>query len=107
MNPKITEMTTDQTIPLGDEVSASWVSSDMCAEASKPVSVYCALSRPTRATYSGMPRNRRPKPWLASKPVLLTVVEKTVPTLVVVCWLSRTQTMTISDTPTTCHQTDT
>ncbi len=34
MNPKITEMTTDQTMPRGAAISASWVSSDMCADAS-------------------------------------------------------------------------
>ena len=34
MNPKITETTTENTIPLGADVRASCVSSDMWAEAS-------------------------------------------------------------------------
>ena len=34
MHPKITEMTTENTMPRGAAVSAPWVSSDMCAEAS-------------------------------------------------------------------------
>ena len=33
-------------IPRGAAVAASWVSSDMWAEASYPVNVYCAFSRP-------------------------------------------------------------
>ena len=48
--PAITEMITDQMIPLGADVAAEWVSSDMCAEASNPVRVYCALSRPMSMT---------------------------------------------------------
>ena len=50
MKPKITDTTTENTMPRGADVSASWVSSDMCADASYPVSVYCALSRPISAT---------------------------------------------------------
>ena len=62
MNPKITDTTTENTMPRGADVSASWVSSDMCADASYPVSVYCAFRSPIRATYSGIPRTRGPGP---------------------------------------------
>ena len=34
MKPMITDTTTEKTIPRGADVDASWVSSDMCAEAS-------------------------------------------------------------------------
>ena len=53
-----------------------------------------------------MPRNSRPKLWLPSKPVLLTVVEKTVPTDGRRVLVEETQTTTMTDTPTMCHQTD-
>ena len=50
MKPAITEMMTDQMMPFGAARSASWVSSDMWAEASCPVSVYWAFSNPIRMT---------------------------------------------------------
>ena len=45
-----TETTTDITRPRGAARAASCVSSATCAEASYPVKVYCAISRPTRKT---------------------------------------------------------
>ena len=39
-------------------------------------------------------------------PVLLTVLVNTVPRSVLGFWLSRTQTMTMTATPTTCHHTE-
>ncbi len=48
--PKITETTTDMYIPTAAERDAVRVSSAMCAEASNPVIVYCAMSRPVRKT---------------------------------------------------------
>ena len=50
MKPKITDTTTENTMPRGAAVSAPWVSSDMWADASYPVRVYCAFRRPIRAT---------------------------------------------------------
>ena len=50
MKPKITDTTTENTMPRGAEVSASCVSSDMWADASYPVRVYCALRSPINAT---------------------------------------------------------
>ena len=47
-------------IPFGADRWASCVSSDMWAEASKPVSVYCAFNRPMRPTYSGIPKRSGP-----------------------------------------------
>src|SRR5262249_21676942 len=46
MKPKITEATTDMYIPTAAMREACCVSSAMCAEASKPVIVYCDISRP-------------------------------------------------------------
>src|SRR5262245_48557381 len=57
IHPKITDTTTDFQIPFGPETSASWVSSVMCADASYPVSVYCASSMPIRKTYSVVEKN--------------------------------------------------
>ena len=41
----------DITMPRGPAVAASRVSSVMCAEASYPVKVYCAMSSPTGRMY--------------------------------------------------------
>ena len=46
MKPKTTETTTDMTMPSAAPRAAPFVSSLRCAEASKPVIVYCAISRP-------------------------------------------------------------
>ena len=51
MNPKMTETTTDMYMPTAAIREAWFVSSAMCAEASKPVIVYCAISRPVANTY--------------------------------------------------------
>lgn len=59
--PAIHEVQMDCTIPLGFTVDASCVSSVMWAEASYPVKVYWAISRPSRTTYTPLPQ-----------PVLLT-----------------------------------
>ena len=50
MKPKITETTTDMTMPQAAPREACFVSSLMCAEASYPVIVYWAISRPVRNT---------------------------------------------------------
>ena len=46
--PKTTETTTDMYMPTAAIREALWVSSAMCADASKPVIVYCDISRPSR-----------------------------------------------------------
>jgi hypothetical protein len=48
--PKITDTTTDMTMPQAAPSCALRVSSLMCADASYPVIVYCAISRPVRKT---------------------------------------------------------
>ena len=50
MKPKTTDATTDMYIPTAAERDAWCVSSAMCADASKPVIVYWAISRPVRNT---------------------------------------------------------
>ncbi len=76
MKPKTTEATTDMYMPTAAERDASCVSSAMCAEASKPVIVYWAMSRPVRNTYQ---KTMLPKPVAPSppQPVALTVSVKT------------------------------
>ncbi len=55
-----------------------------------------------------MPKIRKPgNDWFGSALVLLTAVVNTVPRSVRVCWLRITQTITMTVTPTMCHQTDT
>src|SRR4026209_376366 len=51
MKPKKTEATTDIYIPTAANREALCVSSAVCADASKPVIVYWAISRPVRNTY--------------------------------------------------------
>src|SRR5262245_21544916 len=46
IKPKITQATTDMYMPTAAIREACWVSSAMCAEASKPVIVYCDIRRP-------------------------------------------------------------
>ena len=48
--PKITDTTTDMTMPHAAARDACRVSSLMCADASYPVIVYCAIRRPVRNT---------------------------------------------------------
>ena len=50
IQPATIETTIDITMPRGPAVAADLVSSVMWAEASNPVSVYCASSRPISAT---------------------------------------------------------
>ena len=50
MNPKKTDATTDMYMPTAAARDASRVSSATCADASKPVIVYWAISRPVRNT---------------------------------------------------------
>jgi hypothetical protein len=50
MKPKKTDATTDMYMPTAALREACRVSSAMCAEASKPVIVYCAIRRPVRKT---------------------------------------------------------
>ena len=45
--PAMSEIRIDMTMPRGPLRAALWVSSVMCAEASYPVKVYWAISRPT------------------------------------------------------------
>ena len=68
MKPKITEATTDMYMPTAADREAWCVSSATCADASKPVIVYWAISRPVRKTYQKtrcrtcLERTRRPSP---------------------------------------------
>src|SRR6185436_11263921 len=73
--PKITDTTTDMYIPTAAIREAVRVSSAMCAEASKPVIVYCDISRPSPNTNQN---TIAPKP-LPEKPELLIVSPKTYP----------------------------
>src|SRR5258705_1619680 len=50
MNPNTTETTTDMMMPSAAPRAAPLVSSLRCAEASKPVIVYCAISSPIPKT---------------------------------------------------------
>ena len=48
--PAISDTTIDITMPRGPLRAALWVSSVMCADASYPVNVYWASSRPSSST---------------------------------------------------------
>jgi hypothetical protein len=50
IHPATSDTTMELTMPLGAARSALCVSSDMCAEASYPVKVYCAMRRPSMKT---------------------------------------------------------
>jgi hypothetical protein len=72
--PKITETTTDVHIPVAAIREALLVSSAVCADASKPVIVYCGRSMPRPSTS----RNASPNEVVPSpKPELLTVFVNT------------------------------
>src|SRR5512134_2345133 len=77
IQPKITEATTDMYIPTAAVREAWCVSSAVCAEASKPVIVYCAISRPVAKTYqnSGLEKLMSVLP----KPDAFTVSPNTYP----------------------------
>lgn len=49
-NPAIQDVQMDCTMPRGPATAASWVSSVIWADASYPVKVYCAISRPIITT---------------------------------------------------------
>src|SRR6478735_5867126 len=71
--PKATDTTTDMYMPTAAIREAWCVSSDMWAEASKPVIVYCDISSPSPNTYQ---KTMLPKPD-PEKPELLIVSVKT------------------------------
>src|SRR5262245_52615699 len=73
-HPKITETTTEVHIPTAAKRDALCVSSAVCADASKPVIVYCGRSMPSPSTS----RNARPN-WVvpSPKPELFTVCVNT------------------------------
>ena len=73
MNPKITDMTTDITTPHAAVREARRVSSLMCADASYPVYVYCAISRPRPKTNQKTGAEK----FVPLKPELLIVCAKT------------------------------
>src|SRR4051795_4369657 len=75
IQPKTTDTTTDMYMPTAAMRDACAVSSAMCAEASKPVIVYCDISRPWPKTYQNM---KTPK-FVPEKPELLIVCPKTYP----------------------------
>ena len=64
MKPKMTETTTDMTMPSAAPRAAPFVSSLRCAEASKPVIVYWAISSPMPNTNQkiGFPKLLPEKP---------------------------------------------
>src|SRR5437764_10094153 len=99
MNPKITDMTTDITTPHAAVREARRVSSLMCADASYPVYVYCAISRPIPKTNQ---KAALVKLW-PLKPDAFSVFVKTNDAD---WWWSGTmiKTSTITATPTMCHQ---
>src|SRR5687768_13338373 len=69
IQPKITETTTEVHMPTAAPRDALFVSSAVCAEASKPVIVYCGSSMPSPSTS----RNASPNEVVPSpKPELLT-----------------------------------
>src|SRR5439155_25037684 len=98
IQPKTTETTTDMYMPTAAIRDACAVSSAMCADASKPVIVYCDISRPCPKTYQNM---KTPKLW-PPKPELLIVCPKTYPSD---WWWSGTtiRTSTMNATPTMCQ----
>src|SRR5262249_15218396 len=102
--PKMTETTTDMYIPTAAIRDAWWVSSAMCAEASKPVIVYCDISSPR-------PKTSQKTAWLKPVtllpyPVAFTVWPKTYPAD---WWWSGTtiSTITITATPAMCQYAET
>src|SRR5687768_6623816 len=100
MKPKITETTTDMYMPTAAIRDALCVSSAMCADASKPVIVYCAINRPVANTYqnTGLPKLMSALP----KPDAFTVSPNTYPSD---WWLSgtRSSTPTMKRTPAMCQ----
>ena len=56
----MSEMTMDQTMPRGPDIAALCVSSVICADASYPVKVYCAMRSPVRNTKIDAPAKLNP-----------------------------------------------
>src|SRR5262245_16693433 len=99
IQPKITETTTEVHIPVAAIREALLVSSAVCADASKPVIVYCGSSMPSPSTS----RNASPNEVVPSpKPELLIVFVNTYESD---WWLSGTmiRIATITTTPAMCH----
>jgi hypothetical protein len=61
---------TELTTPMGALQEAFRVSSERCADASKPVSVYCDMRAPQQATYAGLARTLHPSYPVAPVPSL-------------------------------------
>src|SRR5919205_3187407 len=102
IQPKTTDATTDMYMPTAAILEAFAVSSAMCADASKPVIVYWAISRPWPNTYQNM---NAPKLW-PEKPELLIVCPKTYPSDL--CWSGTTiSTSTMTATPIMCQYAET
>ena len=98
MKPATTDTQIEVMMPLGPLRAASCVSSVMCAEASKPVMVYCASIMPTSATQMTLPL----KP-AAGRPVLLLLREHVGHRLV---WSGAMKAARRArPTPIRCHQT--
>src|SRR5262249_29143749 len=101
---KITETTTDMYMPTAAMREALCVSSAMCADASKPVIVYCAISRPR-------PNTSQKAAWLNPVtlwpyPVAFAVPVKTYDSDW--WWLgTKIKMTTITATPTMCQYADT
>ena len=94
MKPPISDTSTLITMPRGAAREAFLVSSETCAEASYPVKVYCAISRPIRNTYG-----RNVQPVSLWKPVSVQDTDW--------CRSGRIHsTATMTSTPATCHQAD-
>src|SRR5918995_4939981 len=95
MKPPIRETSTLITMPRGAAREAFFVSSETCAEASYPVNVYWAISRPIKNTYA-----RLVQPVSLWNPVKVKDTDW--------CRSGRIHsTATMINTPATCHQADT
>src|SRR5436190_6222029 len=99
MNPKMTDTTTDMTMPMAADRDAFLVSSLMCAEASYPVMVYCAMRSPIPNTTQNIGFEKL-EPW---KPEKFSV---SVNTKLTDLWCSGTMmsATTMTSTPPMCHQ---
>ena len=101
MKPKITDTTTDMYIPTAAIREAWFVSSAMCAEASKPVIVYCAISRPVANTYQNIGFEKFTS--ALPNPDAFTVSPKTKPERLVVVGDERAGSPTMKSTPAMCQ----
>src|SRR5262249_27602080 len=95
--PISADQNTEPQTPRAAALAAPCVSSEMCADASKPVIVYWVRRKPSGSTYH--------QNMLSPKPELFRCVVKTWSTLA--CWSgTMTRTPTITATPRTCHHTE-